>query len=388
MLRASNDLLDDGSELCHPFCVAPALKSAVSLASVAVIARAHALRNFSIDVKREPSLSLTSLPHTPTQPPRACVFLSLLPIKTDDSFREVRLLPHQCPVHIHNIRTVVMTIGVPVGGVAHGVPVHDDDIEIDIDDMRTASDFRGRRGSAAIVQQGVARMAQGMESRSSKIAMMFVSFAIGILVPGLALKVYYSSAILPDGAEKPCDRPVAGWLATYGYVGLLLGALSLYSDIKNFQLAPAAAAASAELQRQQQAGGGRVHDEEAVLRASLPVVQQAGALGCLWCCCTFPLGVFYFAWWVKGQFDVWGTYANPDISWDQSMETFRGCDPDLLGGARMVMLVSYLIGGIILTTSCCFCCLTLAVVGREVERMEYSQRAGGGGRRPGTHEMH
>ena len=48
----------------------------------------------------------------------------------------------------------------------------------------------------------------------------------------------------------------------------------------------------------------------------------------------------------------------------------------------MVMLVSYLIGGIILTTSCCFCCLTLAVVGREVEGWNAARCVWW--RRPGT----
>ena len=267
--------------------------------------------------------------------------------------------------------------------VVQGVPVHEDDIDIDVGDMRTASEYR--RGTT-IVQQGFARMQSDMESTTSRVATMLASFAIGILVPGLALYTYYS-----EGA-KPCDKPVAGWLWTYGFVGLLLGAISLYTDLKKIQIAPAAAAASAEMQRQRQArraaGGGQASadDEEAMLRASMPVVQHAGALGCLFCCCTLPLGLFYFMWWVKGQFDVWGTYPRPDIRWDEPMATFEGCDPDLLGGARLVMLASYAVGGLILTASCCFFCITIAAVGREVERMERAQRAGGG--RPAGREMH
>jgi hypothetical protein len=61
-------------------------------------------------------------------------------------------------------------------------------------------------------------------------------------------------------------------------------------------------------------------------------VRQIATMGCLGCCVLFPCGVFSLFWWIKGNFDVWGTYPRLDISPTESILTFEGCDADLLAG--------------------------------------------------------
>ena len=52
------------------------------------------------------------------------------------------------------------------------------------------------------------------------------------------------------------------------------------------------------------------------------VVAMAGpaaAIGCVSCCLLGPLSVFTFFWWLKGNFDVWGTFPRTDISFQESI---------------------------------------------------------------------
>lgn len=72
-------------------------------------------------------------------------------------------------------------------------------------------------------------------------------------------------------------------------------------------------------------------------------------------------------------------YYRQDISWDESIATFHGCDASLLGGARTVMVVTYVIGGGTVLLLCCACGLTFAYLAEEIERHE---------RHGGEHEMH
>ena len=91
-----------------------------------------------------------------------------------------------------------------------------------------------------------------------------------------------------------------------------------------------------------------------------------------------PLGAFGFFWWIKGNFDVWGTYPRRDIMPDEPISTFSGCDAALLGGARIVYLVCY---AMILVTCCsvCFMCATVVVSLKDAsEDMEKGERVEGG----------
>ena len=75
--------------------------------------------------------------------------------------------------------------------------------------------------------------------------------------------------------------------------------------------------------------------------------------------------------WVKGNFDVWGTYPRDDIAVAQSFaNTFQGCDRALLEGGRRVMFLSYCmlaIACVPLCTVCCTMCAMVAAAAREVE---------------------
>ena len=190
--------------------------------------------------------------------------------------------------------------GVPV---ARGVAADDDVIDITTDGMT-----RGRSiGSPTSMVNRMTRSSEAfntrMQSRSAMVTSTIVKFLLGILVPSLSLYTYYTHALLPNGEEVPCDKPVAGWLHTYGSIGVLLGSLNLWMDIRKFQLLPAAERARDEVRRAAASG-----DEEAQLRAAMPMMRDAGAMGCVQCCVVFPLAIFLAGWWVKGNFDVWGTY--------------------------------------------------------------------------------
>ena len=197
--------------------------------------------------------------------------------------------------------------------VAQGVPVargHVVGADDDVIDITTEGMSRGNGRRIASSSSMVARITQSseafntrMQSRSAMVTSSFVKFMFGILVPSLSLYMYYTHAILPNGEEAACDKPVAGWLNTYGTIGILLGLLNLWVDFKKFEMLPAAERAQEQV-RQAAARG----DEEAQLRAAMPMVRDAGAMGCLQCCVIFPLAIFLGGWWIKGNFDVWGTF--------------------------------------------------------------------------------
>lgn len=232
---------------------------------------------------------------------------------------------------------------------------------ISTDDMR-AVEIRAALSRAQVME----RMQQNpMASGKMKLVFNFLS---GILIPVLALYGYYST-LLPSGEEAPCDKPVAPWLWTYGAVGLFLGIVVLLMDLKSVELGAQAEEVAAELRRQERSSHGADVDAEeqamAQARVAMPVVAGAGAMGCLGCCCALPMGIFLTFWWIKGNFDVWGTYPREAISWDESMATFRGCDPSLHSAASRVLLITYLLGAMTLSGVCCACGLAVAALSAE-----------------------
>ena len=73
---------------------------------------------------------------------------------------------------------------------------------------------------------------------------------------------------------------------------------------------------------------------------------------------------------------MWGTYPREQISPDESIATFTGCDADLLNGARTIFLISYAIIGVFTCVTCTFLGLVVGEVLRDVERAQAAGRGG------------
>ena len=203
--------------------------------------------------------------------------------------------------------------------VVVGVPVEEASTE-NMVPAATAAIVRGSR-----LHNTFSRVNQSMDSRGGQRTSLLVNFIVGVLLPTYALSVYVRYG------DRPCDKPVAGWLHTYAMVGFVFGGLSLHLNMKRLSIV-------AIMEHAQ--GIDNEAEKQRVLERSVPIVAQ---VSCLSCCVLFPLGVFNFFWWLKGNFDVWGTYPRDDIGADEPWSTFSGCDSSLLGGARLVFLICYLI---------------------------------------------
>jgi len=182
----------------------------------------------------------------------------------------------------------------------------------------------------------------------------------GIALPALAAYNYVAFG------DRPCSKPVAGWLYTYAMVSFILGCCGLYINVRRLALAPLVTRANAL-----PAGP----EKEALLAQ---VVVATGGVGCLSCCIVLPLSIFSFFWWIKGNFDVWGTFPRDDISLSESIESFRGCDESLLNGARTIYMCTY----VLMASALCMFCAVMATVLRELKRVAAQQRASRGGADP------
>jgi len=178
----------------------------------------------------------------------------------------------------------------------------------------------------------------------------------GIALPAMAAYDYISFG------DRPCSKPVAGWLYTYAMVSAILGCAGLYINVRRLALAPLIARAN-ELPPGQ--------EKEASLAQ---VVVATGGIGCVSCCVVFPMSIFSFFWWLKGNFDVWGTFPRDDISMSESIESFRGCDASLLNGARIIYLCTYALMG---SALCMFLAVMSAVLAELKRVAAQQQRAAG-----------
>ena len=199
--------------------------------------------------------------------------------------------------------------------VVVGVPVEDASTE---NMVPVTTIVRGSR-----LHNTFSRVNERMDSRGGQRTSLVVNFIGGILLPTYALIVYVRYG------DRPCDKPIAGWLHTYALAGFCFGGLALHLNMKRLSVSTSLESASDDEGERQR-----------VVEHNAPNIAQ---IACLSCCVLFPLGIFNFFWWVKGNFDVWGTFPKNDITPDEPWSTFSGCDPSLLGGARLVFLICYVL---------------------------------------------
>ena len=219
-----------------------------------------------------------------------------------------------------------------VQGVPVGVPVE----HISTDSMV---------GAGSTTRRIYERMNQRLVSRSGRVSNLMVNFVWGVILPTYAMIIYYKHR------DAPCEKPIAGWLKTYGFVGYIIGILGLWKGLKELALASVLERAA------------RVRDDAAQAEA----LRVASPLACVTCCCIVPLWMFSAIWWLKGNFDVWGTFPRDDISYDEPIGTFAGCDAGLLNGARTIYLITYACAGVFIVGSCIFCGIVAGEVARHVD---------------------
>jgi hypothetical protein len=210
--------------------------------------------------------------------------------------------------------------------VTQGVPVE----EISTDTMarpRAPAHF-GNRSIQVVQQQMASPLGEG--------ASVALNSVVGLLLPAYAYATYWQYG------SRPCDQPVAGWLSTYALLGFAIGTTGLCMRAQ-------AAALRSSVQRAEGLRG------EARAEALMPAVGATGTIGCAACCCHLPLHVINVFWWISGNFAVWGTAKRTDISADEPVSTFKGCDAELLQGARNVYVATYIILGIGLCAMCMLC---------------------------------
>jgi uncharacterized membrane-anchored protein len=101
-----------------------------------------------------------------------------------------------------------------------------------------------------------------------------VSFVLGILLPAYAYFVY------AEHGDRPCAKPVAGWLLTFALLGLIyivLGLIKLCSELLCISM---------------------------YLCIHPLCMDERQCVRSIHSCIIIPLGIFNMVWWIKGNFDV------------------------------------------------------------------------------------
>ena len=90
-----------------------------------------------------------------------------------------------------------------------------------------------------------------------------------------ALYIYYADGFDENGAPVSCGKPIANWLVVYAGSNLL-GSVGLLRLL--------------------------------LLIMHCPLTRIAGKILALLALLSIPLGLFSICWFIKGNFDVWGTH--------------------------------------------------------------------------------
>jgi hypothetical protein len=114
---------------------------------------------------------------------------------------------------------------------------------------------------ASLARQKSVQFQQNMETPKAQAGGVIFNLISGIALPMYAAIVYSSYG------DRPCDKPVAGWLYTYALLGFITGGAGLYINVQKLRIGPALQAAQA------------LQDENAKAEAMAPYV---GAVrGCI-----------------------------------------------------------------------------------------------------------
>lgn len=167
------------------------------------------------------------------------------------------------------------------------------------------------------------------------------------LVPAI---VQYLILTENGGMDTPCDVPIPWWLALSAIIVLATLVAQLLVSCLTIAC-------------------GTEEDGK---------MKKPPIAACLECLTVFPLSIFAFYWYIKGNYWAWGTHAYNatvtnitelalnssivNIMEDGSLDKGVGCQPGILQGSRVFLIVSYAAPGAILVlvclcACCCFCCM-------------------------------
>ena len=151
---------------------------------------------------------------------------------------------------------------------------------------------------------------------------MILNFLAGVVNP--------SCTCIPRQTGACAGETPGGRLLTFAWCGLAVGILTLYIGVRMLAIMPILEAAAAITDER---------EKEEMLRPAMPVIAPVRVRRLL---LPRPVVLFWFFWWIKGNFDVWGTFPRDDFTAVAAGQIhFEGCDRALLEGGRRVMLLSY-----------------------------------------------
>jgi len=196
------------------------------------------------------------------------------------------------------------------------------------------------RGRAITVEDAAGVFKPGNKTKCAILFGAILCSCFG-LVPAA---IQYAVLTNNGGMDTPCDAPIPWWLALSAIITLAtLVAQVLVSSCTVFF-------------------GEKGEDG----KVKKPAISQ-----CLECLIIFPLSIFAFYWYIKGNLWVWGTHAyNATVTnitelalnssivniMDGSLDKGVGCQPGILQGSRVFLIVTYAAPGAILVLTCCIMC--------------------------------
>lgn len=183
-----------------------------------------------------------------------------------------------------------------------------------------------------------------------QLAKLAMAACMGVLLPIYSLQTYGVSG------DAPCDQPVGPWLLTFGSWGLFFGgsiwAVAVVQTPAAFILQSIAYRANGNPSAVTEIIRSEMSSNELtaqLLRASANASMFGGA-------CNLPAVLFGLIWVVKGNFSVYGTSPNEALSAVATLvdrSHTEGCAPELLEGARRVILILNCATSAFLSCCCC-----------------------------------
>lgn len=171
----------------------------------------------------------------------------------------------------------------------------------------------------------------------------FIGLVVQVLLslaPMIALLVIHTGL---DAENKPCDTPISAFIMITIILGFALSGTNLLVGL--------ATLAKNKVEK------------------GKPV--PPGFAACLQLCVTPVAGIWMFYWWVRGNYEVWGSRPVAGLqdqigtltnaTWPGQVPFGMGCDPDLWGLGEGWLIYTYAVSGAVTFCACCvFPCFAIS----------------------------
>ena len=179
---------------------------------------------------------------------------------------------------------------------------------------------------------------EALGPESNKKCVVVVSIVGSACISGIPALVQYLILTENGGLDTPCDVPIPWWLASSAIMSLAIGATLVVLGILTLSC-----------------GKSEAHGQ---------YVKKPAFVFCLERLICMPACMFYACWYIKGNIWVWGTHpynstalTPMDITTSSGLlDKGVGCEPGLLQGSRVFLIVTYTMPGVIMVLIClCMC---------------------------------